>query len=194
MSPMEEEPTGVEVRQARLEDVPWVRDLAVRSVGHGIPATRRIPLAEVQAQARRHLSDLELTFQADPTFLVLVASDRATGQRLGYLMLDLAHREASTGEPQAMIHDLAVEPEHWGRGVAQALVGRAARIAHGHGLDSLVGEVTAGNRRPLVNALSMGFAVERYQISARCGPEGLLPLSGAPPVPPSPSGGLGTPP
>lgn len=172
------DPEEVEVRDALLEDIPWIRDLAVRSVVFGIPAVRDIPEAAVQDHVRRTLADLEFTFRRDPCFRILVAVDRGSGERLGYLMLDLADQEASTGEPQAMIHDLAVEPRNWGRYVVHRLVRQAARTAHGHGLRYMAGEVTADNRRTLVQALRLGFVVERHQIVMQCGPEGALPMPG----------------
>lgn len=172
--------TDIEIREARLEDIPWVRDLAVRSVVFGIPGGRDIPNAEVQAHVRRTLEDLEFTFRSDPSFRVLVATDAATGERLGYLMLDLSHEEASTGERQSLIHDLAVEPAHWGRYVVHRLVRRAAQVTHAKGLRFMIGEVTADNRRTLVQALRLGFEVERHQIVMQCGPEGPLPMPGRP--------------
>lgn len=170
----------IEVREARLDDIPWVRDLAVRSVVFGVPVGRDIPNAEVQAHVRRTLADLEFTFRRDPAFRILVAENPDTGERLGYLMLDLAHQEASTGEPQAMIHDLAVEPRNWGRYVVHRLVRRAAQTAHERGLRYMIGEVTADNRRTLVQALRLGFVLERHQIVMQCGPEGPLPMPGRP--------------
>jgi len=172
-------PRAIRVRTARVEDLAWVRDLAVRSVVHGIPEGRGISPEEVQDRARALLADLEDTLQDDPDRIVLVACESAcegdTGRRLGYLMLDLDHREAATGEPQALIRDVAVEPDDWGRHVPHHLVREAARRAHHRGLHHLAGEVTASNRRALVQALRLGFTVERYQIAAACGPEGLIP-------------------
>lgn len=170
----------IEVREARLEDVPWIRGLAVRSVIYGISTARDIPEADVQDHVRRTLADLEFTYRRDPTFRILVAEDSATGERLGYLMLDLAHEEASTGEKESLIHDLAVEPKHWGRYVVHRLVKRAAQVTHEHGLRFMIGEVTADNRRTLVQALRLGFEVERHQIVMQCGEEGPRPMPGRP--------------
>jgi len=164
----------IEVREVRPEELPWVRELAVRSVIHGIPGSRDIPATEVQRRARQAFGDLEDAFRTDPGFRILVAVD--LDRPLGYLMLDLAHREASTGETQALIRDLAVEPAAWGSQAVHALVRQAARLAHQHGLRYLVGEVTAANRRPLVVAQRLGFVIERHQIAVQCGPEGLLPM------------------
>lgn len=170
----------IEVREARLEDVPWIRGLAARSVIFGIPSGRDIPEAEVQEHVRRTLADLEFTYRRDPSFRILVALDATTQERLGYLMLDLAHEEASTGERQSLIHDLAVEPKHWGRYVVHRLVKRAAQLTHERGLRYMIGEVTADNRRTLVQALRLGFEVERHQIVMQCGSEGPRPMPGRP--------------
>ena len=178
MSPSEVPPRRIEVREVRPEEIPWVRELAVRSVIHGIPGSRDIPAAEVQRRADQAFGELESAFRTDPGFRILVAAD--AHRPLGYLMLDLNHREASTGETQALIRDLAVEPAAWGSRAVHALVRQAARLAYQHGLRYLVGEVTAANQRPLVVAQRLGFVIERHQIAVQCGPEGLLPMPGRP--------------
>lgn len=170
----------IEIREVRLEDLPWVRSLAARSVAFGIPGGRDIPEEEVRRHVQRTLQDLEITLLGDPDFRILVACNAATREPLGYLMLDLSHVEASTGERQSLIHDLAVEPRHWGRYVVHRLVRRASQVTAARGLKYMVGEVTADNRRTLVQALRLGFEVERHQIVMRCGPEGPLPMPGRP--------------
>ncbi|HXE72764.1 MAG TPA: GNAT family N-acetyltransferase [Candidatus Nitrosotenuis sp.] len=167
----------IEVREARLADIAWVRSLAVRSAVYGIPHTRDISEREVQAQARKNLENLELTFNSRD-FVLLVATRGS--QRLGYLMLDLSHIEPSTGEREGLIYDLAVAPEHWGRFVVHRLVRRAAQITAQRGFKYLVGEVSTNNRRTLVQALRLGFEVERYQIVMRCTPEGPAPIEHRP--------------
>jgi len=171
-------PRRIEVREVRPEELCWVRELAIGSVVHGIPASRDISAAEVQRRAHQAFDSLEAAFRTDPAFHILVAAD--PDRPLGYLMLDLDHREASTGEAQALIRDLAVDPAAWGSRAVHALVQQAARLAYQHGLRYLVGEVTAANRRPLVVAQRLGFVIERHQIAAQCGPEGLLPMPGRP--------------
>jgi L-amino acid N-acyltransferase YncA len=178
VSPPEVSSRQIEVRELRPEELPWVRELAVRAVIHGIPGSRDIPTAEVQRRADQAFGDLEFAFRTDPGFRILVATD--ANRLLGYLMLDLDHREASTGETQALIRDLAIEPAARGSRAVYVLVRQAARLAYRHGLRYLVGEVTAANRRPLVVAQRLGFVIERHQIAVQCGPEGLLPMPGRP--------------
>lgn len=180
VSPPEELRRRIEVRAALPEDLAWVRDLAIRSVIHGIPDSRDVPSSQVQERAREAALDLVGTFGADPDLRILVAVEARSGELLGYLVLELGHREASTGEPQALIRDLAVEPRAWGSRAVHHLVREAARLTFRHGLRYLIGEVTAANRRPLVVAQRMGFVIERHQIAVQCGPEGLLPMPGRP--------------
>ncbi|MBI3926936.1 MAG: GNAT family N-acetyltransferase [Armatimonadetes bacterium] len=168
----------IEVHRARLPDFPWIRRLAVRSAIYGIPHGRDIKNSQVQAVAQEHLKDLELTAGTGRNFLVLLALDSDTDERLGYIMLDFDHVESSTGERQSLIYDLAVEPRHWGKQVVHRLVEAAARETAGRGLKYMVGEVTAGNRRTLVQALRLGFQVERYQIVMCCSPEGPVSMPG----------------
>lgn len=164
------------VREVERSDFPWLKRLAVQSSVYGIPHNRSIPNSAVQARARQRLEELER--KVPPDFRILVAED--DGRRLGYLMLDLADVSSSTGERQSLIHDLAVEPDYWGKRVVHLLVNRAAQITAEHGLDYMVGEVSADNRRTVVQAGRLGFCVERLQIAMRCTAEGSGPMPGRP--------------
>lgn len=171
---------NITIREAELADFPWLRQLAIQSSIYGIPHGRTVRNREVQAVAGQHLKNLEITAGTDPNFVILVATIAETGERLGYIMLDLNHVEASTAESQSLIHDLAVEPEHWGKHVVHRLVDAAARTTAERGLGYMVGEVTAGNRRTLVQALRLGFEIERYQIVMRCSLQGPATMPGRP--------------
>ncbi|MBC7967484.1 MAG: hypothetical protein H7Z17_16340, partial [Fuerstia sp.] len=92
----------------------------------------------------------------------------------GYILLDLASVEPTTGEPQCFIVDLGVERSDWGRGVAHRLCNAACRVTVARGLTYLVGVVSSHNRRALDIALGdLEFHIERHQIMRRCGPADL---------------------
>lgn len=142
-----------------------------------MPPGRAATDAEVQARAAQALEDLEpLLFGGD--LRVLVATEGQPETRLGYLILDLGHVEGSTGERQSLIHDLAVTPEHRGRGVVEGLVRRAAQLTGQQGLLYMTGEITACNRAAMTGALRLGFTIERHQVVIGCSPEGIGPMPG----------------
>jgi GNAT superfamily N-acetyltransferase len=169
---------GFRIRKARLKDISYIRDLSIDSVVWGIPETRDVSPEFVRSRARESLRSLELGLLS-ATFVILLAEDVTEDEqgqvveakRVGYIMLDLAHVESSTGEPQCMIVDLAVQRSYWGRWVVNHLVKAAAELTAEHGLKYLVGEVTASNKRTLGTALKgLHFEVERYQIMRRVQP------------------------
>ncbi|MCD4782549.1 MAG: GNAT family N-acetyltransferase [Candidatus Eremiobacteraeota bacterium] len=155
---------NIKIRKGRLKDIPFVRKLAVKSVIYGIPGTRRISPAMVQKFTWHSLADLEFTIYS-PDFALIIAEDLDIGKPIGYLMLDLNQVEKSTGEPQSLIHDLAVEKEYWGKFVVDRLMSRAEEITSEKGLIYIVGEISASNRRPLIYATRrLKYKIERHQI------------------------------
>jgi len=161
---------NIEIREAKLRDVPFVRDLAVESVAYGIPHTRDVSPDYVRARTRKSLAELELVVRLEKDFKVLVAEDTEKLRIAGYIMLDLRDEESSTGEPQCMIHDLAVRRDYWGRFVVNRLIRAAADLTASRGLRYLVGEVTSSNKRTLITATkALGFEIERHQIVKKVG-------------------------
>ena len=152
------------IEQANDADLDFVRELAVRSVHHGIPPTRRADRHEVEEKTRTLLENLPRMIRRD-YFRLFIARDTDRGCSAGYLMLVLDQVEGSTGEKQALIHDLAVSEEYRGKYVVDRLMEKAEEEARKEGLSYVVGEISAGNRRPLVYATRrLGYQVERYQI------------------------------
>ena len=173
----------IEIRRARLADIPFIRQLSLDTLAIGIPECRDIPNATVLANATSHLDDLEGLLQRRREAAILVASDDALpgGKPVGFLILEFNYIEDSTGEAQSYIYNMAVIPEYWGRYVGHQLVREAARLSHQRGFQYMTSRVTASNRRTLLAALRMGFEVERYQLTMACGPEGPAPMPGRPP-------------
>lgn len=153
------------VREAGLKDIPFVRSLAIQSVVHGIPPTREVAPEEVQRHVRETLANLEAEIKLNPSVKVLVAEDGERQELLGYIILILDDTEGSTGEKQALIHDLAVKPSQWGRYVVHHLARKAEEISKQHGRKYIVGEISINNERTWALAVRrLGYQIERYQI------------------------------
>jgi N-acetylglutamate synthase-like GNAT family acetyltransferase len=154
------------IRLARAKDVPALQALIEACIGNGIPHTRKATQEEVLEFARSSYAELE-TMLKQPDLVVLV--EESAGQLSGYLMLDFAHVEASTGERQCFIVDLGVDPAKRGRFGTHRLIKKASQLAAARGLDYLVGMVSASNDRTLQLGLkALDFEIERYQIVRRC--------------------------
>ncbi len=160
------------VRDATPSDLRFVRRLAVDSILHGIPYGRKVPNQAVQARVRESVKDLEPTEDV----LVLVAFSEQTSSPMGYLILQTDQVDAATGDRQSNIFDLAVHPRHWGTPAVRCLVREAAKRTAAAGLLYMAGEVSAHNRRTYLQALRLGFELERYKIVMHCGEDGPLPL------------------
>lgn len=155
---------NVIIRRGTLKDLPFVRDLAVRSVKYGIPHTRRIQVDLVKRFTRQALSTLEYSLYSKD-FALIIAEDTDIKKPVGYLMLVLNHVESCTGEPESLIHDLAVEPAYWGKFVVDRLMAEAEEITRNRGLIYIIGEISVSNRRPLIYATRrLGYEIERHQI------------------------------
>lgn len=165
------------VRHGTPEDFPWIEDLGLRSIPYGVYYGRDITNDQVVRGARRSFSRLRRRLESDPSLVTLIAQTH-DGEPVGYLLLETDEVEKSTGEPQAAILDLAVEPAFWGHRVVHVLVERATRETAERGLRYMIGEVTASNRRTYLQALRLGFEVERFQIVMHCGQQGRLPMPG----------------
>lgn len=169
----------IEIRRARPSDLPFVRELTLETVDQGVPEGRDVPNETVRARAAEHLGDLDEMLLRKREFAMLVAVENE--EPVGFLILELAHVEETTGDRQTHIYNMAVAPEHLGRRIDRLLVKEAARITHRRGCRYMTGRVTASNERALLAAVRQGFEVERYQIVMACGPDGPVPLPGRPP-------------
>jgi ribosomal protein S18 acetylase RimI-like enzyme len=168
-----------EIRLARLSDLPFVRSLTLDSLEYGIPEGRAISAAQVRENAVSQLDDLETVIDSQDVAL-LIALDKDTP--VGFLLLELDHVMASTGERQSFIVNLAVRPEYWGRYAGHALVREAARLTAQRGLRYMSSSVTASNRRSVVSALRAGFKIESYQMTVACNADGIDALDARAPV------------
>ena len=166
----------IKVRDATQRDMRFVRKLAVESALHGVPYGRSITNAAIKARVRDSISKIEPNEETT----ILVAFDEENEKPMGYLILELFCVEDSTGERQSLIYDLAVHPKHWGTSAVRELVREAARRTARAGLQYMIGEVSAHNDRTYLQALRLGFELERFQIVMACSEVGPEPMPGRP--------------
>ncbi|MBS2040227.1 GNAT family N-acetyltransferase [bacterium] len=153
------------IRMARAADVPALRELAELCIVSGIPASREASPEEVRAYAASAYQDMEQMLR-QKGFVILV--EEQNKEITGYLMLDFEHVEASTGEKQCFIVDLAVHPGKRGHFATHRLIKKASALARARGLKYLVGMVSSSNDRTLQLGLKgLDFQVERVQVMRR---------------------------
>lgn len=162
----------IAVRDATDSDLRFVRRLAQDAILHTIPYSRATPNSAVQARARENLRDLK----PDEDTLILVAYQLAKDKPVGYLILELNDIDVCTGDRQSYIFDLAVDQRYWGTPAVRHLVHEASRRTAKAGLTHMSGEITAHNQRTYLQALRLGFELERFKIVMGCSEEGPVPL------------------
>lgn len=137
-------------------------------IASSIPHTRSVSPESVHNHCGQAYAQLEQMMQR-PHFVVLIEEEKRTREITGYLILDFASVEPSTGEKQCFIVDLGVHPHRRGKFTTHRLLAKAARMASARGLGYLVGVVSSSNPRALQLALKgLDFEVERVQIVRHC--------------------------
>lgn len=164
----------IAVRQAVRADARWIRTLAMRTVIKSIPEAFQVDQHEVRERARLVLAGLESMLEAEGESLVLVAINAENDRRLGYVMVDFDAVDSATGEPQALIRDIAAKQGRIGEHIVRQLVTHAAKLAYARGLQHIFGEISAQRRESLRLANNLGFTLERCTVAARCGPGGIM--------------------
>jgi hypothetical protein len=164
------------VRPARTLDLPWLQQLMVDSSVYNIPVGRDIANDDVKRAAA---NDFQKIVDGVEDLVILVAENEEA-ERMGVMLLKLNQCSQATGEPQAQVYSLAIEPKFWGSAAATKLVREAAKLTGEHGHRYLVGQITADNRRMKLKALRMGFEIEAYEIVMACSLEGPVPMPGRP--------------
>lgn len=162
----------LEVRDALESDLRFVRKLAAESVLYTIPYGRLTSNSAVQSRVRENLRDL-----APSDELAILVCYRLDNQKpIGYLILQLDEQDQGTGDRQSYIFDLAVDQRYWGTPAVRLLVHAAARRTARAGLTMMAGEITAHNQRTYLQALRLGFELERFKIAMCCSEEGPAPM------------------
>ena len=164
------------VRRARRDDLPFIKELTLETVDQGISVGRDISNETVREVAAERMGDLDIMIARKRDYAILVAEDGE--RRVGFLVLEFRNVEETTGEKQTLLYNMAVSPDYLGKRVDRILVAEAARLSHRRGYKFMTARITASNERALLAALRHGFEIERYQITMACGPEGPQPLPG----------------
>ena len=162
----------IAVRDALDSDLRFVRKLATESILYTIPYGRTTSNHAVQARVRENLRDLA----ASDEMAILVAYRADNQKPVGYLILQLNELDQATGDRQTYIYDLAVDQRFWGTSAVRLLVHAAARRTAEVGLQMMAGEISAHNERTYLQALRLGFELERYKIVMSCSEEGPVPM------------------
>lgn len=167
------------VRRARKDDLPFIKELTLSTVDQGISAGRDIPNEQVREVVAGRLDEIDVMLSRKRDFAILVAEDQ--DRPVGFLILEFRNQEETTGEMQTLVYNLAVNSDYLGKRVDRILVAEAARLSHRRGYRFMTARITASNERALLAALRQGFEIERYQITMGCGPDGPQPLPGRSP-------------
>lgn len=154
------------LRQADPDDLAWILNLAEELAevtvaplrGHWGPQARKFARDSIR-QLIREIRTGSMQF--------LIASDRVTEERVGYLILNL-ESECPFEKREAYIEDMGVVSEYLGRQAGHFLTDEAARISAEAGLPYLSAHVSFANRRALLAALGNGFELESYRIVRPC--------------------------
>lgn len=167
---------NLEVREARQDDLPFVKKLALDSVLFSVPEGRDIENREVIKAAH---GALERVLESD-TNLILVAAGGERERPVAYMILDTSGIDEPGEERRLFILDVCVRDDYRGSSAARLLTREAVRRSVQAGVSWLEGEVSAHNRRALLLALRLGFRVQTYRMVVACGLEGPLPMPGRP--------------
>lgn len=154
------------LRDANQEDLDWILDLAEDLAEITVAPLRGLWGQPARAWARESISRLVPQVR-EGSMRFLVACDRTTGQRVGYLLLNL-YSECPFERRETYIEDMGVISEYLGRRAGHFLTDEAARISAEAGVPYLGAHVSFANRRALLAALGNGFELESYRIVRPC--------------------------
>jgi len=146
------------IRLAHADDDDFILALAARFVDFDLPAWRKRSetLAGIRNDIARHLRELP------PASHLYVAEDE-DGAPLGFLHLQ-TQKDFFTGGLNCHISDLAVAPEHDGKGIGSALIQFAEHWAKEHRCKHVTLAVFPGNERAQALYERHGFGVETLRM------------------------------
>lgn len=131
----------IRIRNATAADEAFLLALVPRFVAFGLPHWR---IAEA-VQARTAQS-LQAALTLLPTTSALLIAEDEAGEPLGFIHLT-TRSDYFTAEAYGYVSEIAVAAEGEGRGIGRGLMAAAERWARRNGLERLVLDVFAGNRR-----------------------------------------------
>jgi len=151
--------TELLVRAAGPDDDEFILGLASRFVDFELPKWRRrnIVLEGIRRDLSRHLEE------QPPGSFLFVAEDDSSGERVGFLHLQLV-TDFFTGHQNCHISDIALVPAVEGRGLGQALLRYAESFAREHRCERLQLAVFPGNERARKRYEQFGFDTEMLRM------------------------------
>lgn len=160
------------LREADFEDSRWLLELAAE-----LAEVTVSPLRGVWGErARRFAYDsIERLLPGQRTGGIhfLIACDRISGQRVGYLILNMFH-ECPFETRETYIEDMGVTSDFMGKGVDRFLTDQAARLTAEAGVPYMGAHISFANRRAYLAALrGNGFQLESYRVLRPCTAEAL---------------------
>ena len=154
------------IRPATDEDLPKLVELAVELVVTS-RSPHRIGVTDDQIRLfrRQNFDQIETLLEMPEGGLFVAVDD--DGDHIGHVLL-LGNQIDTVAEiRQAWVYDVSVRRDWWGRGVGQALMGRAEEFARGLGLEYIGLGVTLANERAVSSYQELGYSVERVQMVKR---------------------------
>lgn len=156
----------VAIRVGNANDITFVINLAIETAKYSVTPIRAINQELLAQRIELNLNNLAYNLN-DPNLKLLIA-ETDKQETVGYLILLLNNIEATTGEPQAFVVDLAVSEEYWGKFVWRHLLRKAEEIARSEGLSYIAGTISVNNIRSLKTVQKfLGYQIERYQVGKR---------------------------
>ncbi len=151
---------SIEIREAQRVDLPAILELIERLEERQEPwrvfPSRPGLLAEI---AQGHAAAI-----GDSKKLLLVALDDGVVVGTSYAHVEVP--SSVSDEPAIELSGVIVRPDHRGRGIAPALVARAARFATEQGVDRITIKVFAQNEDGLKLWERLGFEPRMLQMTA----------------------------
>jgi ribosomal protein S18 acetylase RimI-like enzyme len=144
----------IRVRAARSGDREFIERLGKRTVMDSVPFARRPNPLSVLANYDRLLEIVE-----GQSHIGLIAEE--DGTRAGFLLMLDGMPDEVTGEPQAFIAYMAVEPSSRGKGIGRALLAAAEDEARRRGLPYISLMVTEDNAAARAIYERAGYVTER---------------------------------
>jgi GNAT superfamily N-acetyltransferase len=154
------------LREATEADKTWLIGLAEDLAEVTVPPLRGVWGEKARQFARTSIRSL-LPYAESGVMRFVVAIDRETDERVGYLILNM-HHEGPFEERETYIEDMGVVSEYLGKRVGHFLTDQAAKISAEAGVDYLGAHISFANRRALLAALGNGFELESYRIVRPC--------------------------
>lgn len=156
---------------ANDDDFKWIVELAVELAEVTVAPLRGVWGEKARYFAGRSITDL-IPYSQSGAIRFLIATDRETDERVGYLILNTDH-EGPFEERETYIEDMGVISEYLGKRVGHYLTDQAAKISAEAGVPYLGAHISFANRRALLAALGNGFELESYRIVRPCTPEAM---------------------